>query len=154
MKDENKNQDEVKILKFYFDKDNKSNGIPFPIWKDEHAGDRETLKEICNILRRGAELLSGYEVAEEFCNFVKKHCYLQEEHGDLWDEVNVSASTVDWLTFYLKDLWLLLNLNKSNTKPLEIVKEMLRELYIYMEKKNGFSTRNFRELLLEAGVME
>lgn len=154
MKDENKNQNEVKMLEFYFDKDNKSDGVPFPVWKEEYAGDRETLEEICNILRRGAELLSGYEVAEEFCNFVKKHCHLREEHGDLWDEVNVSASTVDWLTSEVRDLWLLLNLDKGNTKPPEIVKEMLRELYVYMEKENGFSTRGFRGLLLEAGVVK
>lgn len=154
MEDENKNQNEVKILEFYFDKDNKSDDVPHPVWKDGYAGDRKTLEGICNILRKGAELLSGYEVAEEFCNFVKKHCLLQENHGDLWDEMNVSASTVDWLTSCLKDLWLLLNLDKGNTKPREIVKEMLRELYVYMEKENGFSTRDFRELLLEAGVVK
>ncbi len=53
MKDENKNQNEVKVLGYI-------NG------KAEEAGNSESVREICAIFRTGAEMLKGKKIAKEF----------------------------------------------------------------------------------------
>jgi hypothetical protein len=139
MKDENKNQNEVKVLGYI-------NG------KAEEAGNSESVKEICAILRTGADMLKGKKIAKEFCDFVRGNCKKGEESAFLWGhDKKTNALALDWMATQLKGIWW--SLDERHTKIKETMKWMLRVLWIDTERDGGFTTKDLHRLFEEAGVI-
>lgn len=139
MKDENKNQDEVKVLGY-------TNG------EAEEAGNSENVKEICATLKTGAEMLKDRKIAKQFCDFVRGNCKKGEESAFLWGtDKKVNTLALDWMATQLKGIWW--SLDERHTKIREVMKWMLRVLWIDIEREGGFTTEDLHRLFNEAGVI-
>lgn len=139
MNNENKNQNEVKVLGYIND-------------KAEEAGNSENVKEICATLRTGAEMLKGKKIAEEFCDFVRGYCKKGEESAFLWGyDKKANALALDWMATKLKGIWW--SLDERHTKIKETMKWMLRVLWIATERDGGFTTKDLHGLFEDACVI-
>lgn len=139
MKDENKNQNEVKVLGYIKN-------------EAEEAGNSENVKEICATLRTGADMLKGKKIAKEFCDFARGYCKKGEESVFLWGcDKKANTLALDWIATQLKGIWW--SLDERHTKIREVMEWMLRVLWINTERDGGFTTKDLHVLFEDAGVI-
>lgn len=139
MKDENKNQNKVKVLGYIKN-------------EAEEIGNSGNVKEICATLRAGAKMLKGKKIAEEFRDFVIGNCREGEESVFLWGrDKKVNTLALDWIATQLKGIWW--SLDERHTKIREVMKWMLHVLWIDTEKYGGFTTEDLHMLFEDAGVI-